>query len=107
VRRCQFCYRLRLEKTAEQAQKHGFEAFTTSLLISPFQDFEQIVSTGKELAEKYNTHFYIRDFRQHFREAMSHAQALGFYRQKYCGCIYSKKEKLEKSKKSKVKNQKQ
>jgi predicted adenine nucleotide alpha hydrolase (AANH) superfamily ATPase len=90
--RCTACYWLRLEKTAQQAQEYGFEAFTTSLLISPYQNFEQITRAGKELGEKYNVHFYLRDFRQYFRKAMSYSRELGFYRQKYCGCIFSREE---------------
>lgn len=94
--RCKSCYSLRLEKTAEQARKHGFDAFSTSLLISPYQDFEQILRTGKKLADTYNVLFYYRDFRQYFREAMSCAGKLGLYRQKYCGCIFSKEEGTKK-----------
>ncbi len=103
--RCKSCYRLRLGKTAEEAQKKGFDAFSTTLLISPYQDFEQIVSIGSELAEKYNVLFYLRDFRQYFREAMTLARDLGLYRQKYCGCIYSREERLDQIQKSKIKNQ--
>ena len=91
--RCKSCYRLRLEKTAEQAQKKGFDAFSTTLLISPFQDFEQLVIIGEELADKYDVPFYLRDFRQYFSKAMTYAKELGLYRQKYCGCIFSKQER--------------
>ena len=94
--RCKSCYRLRLEKTAEQAQKKGFDAFSTTLLISPFQDFEQLVIIGEELADKYDVPFYLRDFRQYFSKAMTYAKEFGLYRQKYCGCIYSRKERYQK-----------
>ncbi len=94
--RCKSCYRLRLEKTAEQAQKKGFDAFSTTLLISPFQDFEQLVIIGEELADNYDVPFYLRDFRQYFSKAMTYAKEFGLYRQKYCGCIYSRKEKYQK-----------
>ncbi len=87
--RCRSCYMLRLEKTAEQASKQGFNAFSTTLLISPYQDFEQISKTGNTLAEKYNVSFHLRDFRPSFRASMAAAKEFGFYRQKYCGCIYS------------------
>jgi predicted adenine nucleotide alpha hydrolase (AANH) superfamily ATPase len=91
--RCKFCYTLRLEKAAAKARDEGFEAFSTTLLISPYQDFEQITATGKKLADKYNIHFYMQDFRPYFRDAMSFAKELGLYRQKYCGCIFSKLER--------------
>jgi len=91
--RCLSCYMLRLEKTAAKARDEGFDAFSTTLLISPYQDFEQINATGRELAEKYNLYFYLKDFRPYFRNAMSLARELGLYRQKYCGCIFSKQER--------------
>lgn len=91
--RCKSCYRLRLEKTAQEASKQGFDAFSTTLLISPYQDFEQLTATGRELADKYNLSFYLRDFRPYFRDSMSSAKELGLYRQKYCGCIFSREEK--------------
>ncbi len=94
--RCKSCYTLRLEKTAKEAQKQGYDAFTTTLLISTYQDYDEIVATGNNLAEKYNTDFHARDFRPHFRDAMTLAKDLGLYRQKYCGCIFSSEERRKK-----------
>jgi len=94
--RCSSCYELRLEKTAEQARSLGFEAFTTTLLISPYQDIKGIGSIGQTLADKYNVQFYFRDFRPYFRKAMALSGELGLYRQKYCGCIFSREERREK-----------
>jgi len=91
--RCKFCYTLRLEKAAAKARDEGFEAFSTTLLISPYQDFEHINAIGRELAGKYKLDFYVRDFRPYFRDAMSLARNLGLYRQKYCGCLFSKQER--------------
>lgn len=91
--RCRMCYALRLEKTAEEASVRGFGAFSSTLLISPYQNFEQIAAAGREAAERYNVLFYLRDFRLYFRESWEHGKKLGFYRQKYCGCIYSKQER--------------
>jgi predicted adenine nucleotide alpha hydrolase (AANH) superfamily ATPase len=91
--RCRACYLLRLEKTAARAHDDGFEAFSTSLLISPYQDFDQIADTGKKLADKYNVMFYEKDFRSYFKETMTYAKELGLYRQKYCGCLFSKQER--------------
>ncbi len=93
--RCASCYRLRLEKTASHAHKQGYSAFTTTLLISPYQDYEGIVKAGNELAEKYNVEFFERDYRPFFREAMNMSRELGLYRQKYCGCIFSRMEREE------------
>jgi len=94
--RCRACYELRLEKTAEQARALGFEAFTTTLLISPYQDIQSIETIGKALADKYNVQFYFRDFRPYFRKAMTRSRELGLYRQKYCGCLFSREERREK-----------
>lgn len=100
--RCSTCYLLRLEKTAQEARAQGFDAFSTTLLISPYQDFSRIVTTGEMLAGRYNIMFYQEDFRPHFREAMAKARGLGLYRQKYCGCIFSKKEKDQRVKLAKA-----
>ena len=96
--RCRGCYQLRLEKTAAHAQQEGFDAFSTTLLISPYQDYEQIASVGKALADKYNIKFHLRDYRPHFREAMALSKEMGLYRQKYCGCIFSREERNERTK---------
>jgi len=91
--RCEKCYVIRLEKTASFAAQEGFSAFSTTLLISPYQDHETIKRTGKEMAEKYGIEFFYRDFRPFFRESQNAARAKGYYMQKYCGCIYSKEQK--------------
>lgn len=91
--RCRSCYRLRLEKTALHAREQGFDAFSTTLLISPYQDFEAIAATGQELAEHYNVAFLLEDYRPAFRDAVALSKELGLYRQKYCGCIFSKMER--------------
>ncbi|MBI5739923.1 MAG: epoxyqueuosine reductase QueH [Nitrospirae bacterium] len=91
--RCKMCYRLRLEKTAAKARDEGFESFSTTLLISPYQDFEQIIATGKGLADKYNVRFYEKDFRPWFNEALDLSRELRLYRQKYCGCLFSEQER--------------
>jgi tRNA A37 threonylcarbamoyladenosine dehydratase len=95
--RCGICYRLRLEKTAAYAAEHGFDAFSTSLLISPYQQHETIHSLGEELATRYGVTFLYRDFRPLFRKGQASARAQGLYMQKYCGCIFSEKERYEKS----------
>ncbi len=92
-KRCGYCYRLRLEETAKTAKDNGFDAFSTTLLVSPYQGFDLIVKTGKELADKYNMEFFFEDFRQGYREALNVSREMGFYRQKYCGCMFSKLER--------------
>ncbi|MDR1373357.1 MAG: epoxyqueuosine reductase QueH [Treponema sp.] len=91
--RCAFCYRLRLEKTAEKAGREGFDAFSTTLLISPYQNHDLIRALGEELAGSYGVAFLYRDFRPRFREGREKARGLGLYMQKYCGCVFSEEER--------------
>lgn len=88
--RCsKYCYRVRLEQAAKYAKENGYDAFTTTLLVSPYQNHEMLIQVGEEMAEKYNITFLYRDFRPGFREGQAEARALGLYMQKYCGCIFS------------------
>ncbi len=91
--RCSYCYRVRLEETARRAADLGFAGFSTSLLISPYQQHEKIKVIGQEMSEKYGVDFVYRDFRPLFREGQERARTLGFYMQKYCGCIFSEEER--------------
>ncbi|MDR2617508.1 MAG: epoxyqueuosine reductase QueH [Treponema sp.] len=91
--RCGFCYRLRLEKAACAAKERGFDAFCTSLLISPYQDHELLKKTALAAAERYGVEFLYRDFRPFFQEGQAKARAAGCYMQKYCGCIFSEEER--------------
>jgi predicted adenine nucleotide alpha hydrolase (AANH) superfamily ATPase len=91
--RCAFCYRLRLEKTARTAAEKGYGAFSTTLLISPYQNHELVRSTGGELAGRYGLEFLYRDFRPRFRKGQAGARERGFYMQKYCGCVFSEEER--------------
>lgn len=87
--RCKMCYNLRIEKTALYASLNGYNAFTTTLLISPYQNHELIKELGNKYAKKYGIEFYYEDFRPYFREGQSIAREYNLYRQKYCGCIIS------------------
>ncbi|MDR2073088.1 MAG: epoxyqueuosine reductase QueH [Spirochaetaceae bacterium] len=92
-RRCAFCYRLRLEETARTAREKGFDGFSTSLLISPYQAHALIGEIAQALADRYGIEFLYRDFRPLFREGQAKARAAGLYMQKYCGCIFSEEER--------------
>jgi predicted adenine nucleotide alpha hydrolase (AANH) superfamily ATPase len=87
--RCNMCYSLRMEEAARYASENGFEAFSTSLLVSPYQKHELIKELGDFYAEKYGIVFAYRDFRPGFRHGQQMAKEMGLYRQKYCGCILS------------------
>jgi predicted adenine nucleotide alpha hydrolase (AANH) superfamily ATPase len=91
--RCGVCYEMRLDAAAEFAAQNGFEAFTTTLLISPYQNHDLLIETGKRAAHTHNVEFLERDFRPRFREGQRRARELELYMQKYCGCVFSEEER--------------
>ncbi len=92
--RCRECYRMRLSRTAQAARDGGFELFSTTLLISPYQDQDLLRQAGEEAAASNGVRFHFEDFRKGFRQSRQMAKELGLYRQQYCGCIYSEWERL-------------
>ena len=94
--RCRYCYESRMEVAARTAKENGFDAFTTTLLVSPYQKHEIIREVGEQMAKKYGVEFYYRDFREGFREGQNIARELELYMQKYCGCIYSEEDRYRK-----------
>ena len=87
--RCTYCYRMRMEKAALTAKENGFDAFSATLFISPYQNHELLKEEAQAAADKYGVTFLYRDFRPLFREGRAEARAIGLYMQKYCGCIFS------------------
>ncbi len=98
--RCEMCYALRMDRAAAFAKEHGFDAFTTSLLVSPYQKHELIETVARQAALRHGVRFYYRDFREGFRLGQQRAKELGLYRQKYCGCIVSLGEREQKQNKA-------
>ncbi len=88
--RCRTCWETRLEKTAQKATELKIKNISTTLLSSIYQDFEKISEIGKNLAKKYNLKFVIKDFRKNYYYGQNKARELEIYRQKYCGCHFSK-----------------
>jgi len=91
--RCQYCFRLRLLKTAETAHQKGFNAFTTSLLISPHQKHDLLREIGNEMSKEKGIDFLYADLRKHYSNSRHMTTGLNLYRQQYCGCIYSERER--------------
>ncbi len=91
--RCEFCYEWRFSKTAKIAQEKGFEYFSTTLTISPYQNHEMIKKVGKKESEKKNIEFIYRDLRDGFSKHHELSNEMGLYKQGYCGCIFSEKER--------------
>lgn len=94
-----YCYKVRLEQTAKFAKEHGYDAITTTLLVSPYQKHDLLKQQGEEIAKKYGLEFVYRDFRIGFREGQAKARELGLYMQKYCGCVFSEEDRYLKKKK--------
>ncbi|OPY58127.1 MAG: hypothetical protein A4E55_01113 [Pelotomaculum sp. PtaU1.Bin035] len=91
--RCLICYSMRLNQAARVAKKGGFDCFSTTLLVSPYQKHGLIREIGEAVGNKYDILFYYADFRPGYREATVLSKEIGMYRQQYCGCIYSEKER--------------
>ncbi len=94
--RCAYCYAIRLDETARTAKEQGFEAFSTTLTVSPYQDHAMIRKIGQAAGAKYGVEFRYYDFAPRFRDGQNKARALEMYMQKYCGCIYSEEERYQK-----------
>lgn len=93
--RCLFCYRTRLEKTFQKGAGEGFDAVTTTLLYSKYQRHEDIKEIGNELSERYGIMFLYKDFREGWKEGVDTSKGLNMYRQNYCGCIFSERDRFE------------
>lgn len=89
--RCEKCFRLRLNKTAEQAEKLGFEYFATTLTISPLKNAEKINLCG-EAAVFGNVMYLPTDLkkRERYKRSIELSREYGLYRQSFCGCEFSK-----------------
>ena len=74
----------------------GFDAFTSTLLASIYQDHDLMIELSKKFSEKYKVEFLYRDFRPNFREGNQKARDEGLYMQKYCGCVFSEEERYQK-----------
>ena len=97
--RCGKCYEMRLFEAARQAKDGGFDSFTSSLFISPYQNHELMRDTAERAAAEYGVDFLYRDFRPYFRAGQDRARELGMYMQKYCGCVFSEEERYLKKNK--------
>ncbi|MEG2421452.1 MAG: epoxyqueuosine reductase QueH [Oscillospiraceae bacterium] len=96
--RCHYCYDTRLGATAQYAAENGFDSFTSTLLVSPYQNHDLLLETGEKKAQEYGVKFLPYDFRPGFREGQAKARELGLYLQKYCGCIFSEEDRYRKKK---------
>lgn len=97
--RCFACFLLRLEKTAALGKEEGADYFTTTLTISPLKNAQKINEIGEQLAKEYGISFLPSDFKKKngYKRSVELSEEYGLYRQDYCGCIFSRMEREEKS----------
>jgi predicted adenine nucleotide alpha hydrolase (AANH) superfamily ATPase len=91
--RCRFCYHDRLQATALEARRGGFAAFSSTLLYSRHQQHDVLRGLRQAIARETGVEFLYRDFRPGWQAGIAASKALGMYRQPYCGCIYSEKDR--------------
>ena len=99
--RCEKCFTLRLFETARKAKEEGFDFFTTTLTISPLKNAELINAIGMRAGEEAGVSFLPSDFKKKdgYKRSLELSEMFHLYRQDYCGCVYSKKEREERQEK--------
>lgn len=93
--RCGFCFNMRLSRTAQEASRMGIQAFSTTLLISPYQKHRLLQETGMRIQVEIGVQFLYRDLRNGFSHSRQLSKELELYGQQYCGCIYSEWERYK------------
>jgi hypothetical protein len=94
--RCEYCLQIRLKYTAEMAMTEKYDGFTTTLLYSKYQKHDLIREIGEHFSRQTGIPFYYQDFREGWADGVKISKELDMYRQPYCGCIYSEKERYYK-----------
>ena len=94
--KCGFCYDRRMRETAEYAAENNFDSFGTTLLVSLYQNHENIKNICENYSRLYNINFFYQDCRGNFRAGQKQAREHNIYMQKYCGCIFSEEERYRK-----------
>jgi epoxyqueuosine reductase len=93
--RCRFCYYQRLLASARVARGGKFDAFTSTLLYSKFQNHEVIKAIAQQVVQEVGVAFYYEDFRLGWAEGAKKTRKMGLYKQPYCGCIFSERDRFE------------
>jgi hypothetical protein len=92
--RCRYCYYDRLRHAAHVARRGTFDRFTSTLLYSRFQNHDLIRDIGEAVGCDVGIPFYYRDYREGWKEGVAVSKSRGMYRQQYCGCVYSEKDRF-------------
>nr|WP_276312722.1 epoxyqueuosine reductase QueH [Mediterraneibacter sp. NSJ-151] len=101
--RCFKCYELRLREAAKIAKNGEYDFFTTTLSISPLKNAQKLNEIGMLLAEEYGIEYLLSDFKKKngYKRSVELSEQYGLYRQDYCGCVFSMKERKEAENKNK------
>ena len=93
--RCMKCYKLRLSEAARQAAAGGFDYFTTTLSISPMKNAQKLNEIGVRLGKEYGVEYLVSDFKKKngYKRSIELSKEHGLYRQDYCGCEFSMRER--------------
>lgn len=93
--RCERCFRMRLGASAKLARQMGSDYFTTTLTISPLKDAQLLNAIGLELGQKEGVRWLCSDFKKKngYKRSCELSALYGLYRQDYCGCVFSRREK--------------
>ena len=94
--RCYKCYNMRMEETAKVAEENNYDFFATTLSLSPYKNSNWINEIGENLDKKYNSTYLYSDFKKKngYKRSIELSKEYDLYRQDYCGCIYSKRNKI-------------
>ncbi|CQR74002.1 hypothetical protein SOV_21210 [Sporomusa ovata DSM 2662] len=95
--RCTHCYDLRMNQTARYAKEQGFDCFSTTLLVSPYQQHDLIRVAANKAAAAEKVQFCYIDFRPGWQEGVKISRELEMYRQPYCGCVFSERDRYYKT----------
>lgn len=97
-KRCEICFRFRLEKAALKARELNYDSFATTLTLSPHKNARLINDIGRTCGEKFGIHYLESDFKKKdgFKKSTEISRELGFYRQQYCGCTFSRNPDIKK-----------
>ncbi len=95
--RCFACFKLRLERAARYAKENGFDFFTTTLTISPLKNAQKLNEIGEAAGVKFGVRHLPSDFKKKdgYKRSVELSKVYGLYRQDYCGCVFSKREREE------------
>ena len=102
--RCRKCYAQRLEQTALAAREGEFDYFTTTLSISPYKNAQWLCEIGVEMGERYGVKYLVSDFKKRggYNRSCELSQKYGLYRQDFCGCVYSKRDREKQKNQDKI-----